>query len=170
MFYKLVDKKCEKYKKLYEMRKSEIRIEKENKEAISKRFPDWNGEFMGRRGQYTFGRVSTYSGLLFNNPDRLDAKEWKEHKDHPGVYIPNRRTKSGREIRYFFLNGLQRSSFFKFCDIVGVDVPGKFKFPFMGIGPDEALFFYFDDQFRPPEDFVEITRGEFEKSMNDTYR
>lgn len=170
MYYKLIDKKCEKYKKLYEMRKNEMRIEKENEAAILKRFPDWNGTFIGRKGRKTFLRVSTYSGLAFNNPDRLDAKEWKEHKDHPGVYIPNRRTKSGREIRAFLLYGLQGGSFFEFCDIVGVDIIGSFTFPYMGIGPDEALFFYFDDRFGPLGDFIEITQGEFEKSMNDTHK
>lgn len=164
MYYKLTDTSGEMYKKLYAMRKKELRIEKENEEKIKERFPDWNKQYLGYSGQQNFSRVSQYTGLCFKNPEKVNVKEWKRHKEHQDVFIPNTRTKEGKLVVDFF-KSLKSSSFFELRDIVGMELYGQFKIPYMEIGKDDYIYFYFDDRFNPSEEFIEITKKEFEAKL-----
>lgn len=168
MYYKLIDKESALYKKLYDMRAKELQIEKDNVERIKQRYPKWNDQFLGRKGQQNFDRVTIYRGLGFDSEQDVDPKEFKPSKDYKGLYEPNRRTKKGKECKAFFY-GLGRSSYFLLMDILsneGVgNVYGRFIFPYIEIGSD-GLYCYFDDRMKLPSVFIEITSVEFNKALN----
>ena len=168
MYYKLIDKESALYKKLYDMRAKELQIEKDNVERIKQRYPKWNDEFLGRKGQQNYSRVTTYLGLGFNSEQDVDLREFKPSKDCKGLYEPNRRTKKGKECKAFF-DSLGRSSYSSLMNILaneGVDnVYGRFIFPYIEIGSD-GLYCYFDDKMKLPSDFIEITSVEFNKALN----
>jgi len=168
MYYKLIDKESALYKKLYDMRAKELQIEKDNVERIKQRYPKWNDEFWGRKGQQNYSRVTTYLGLGFNSEQDVDLKEFSPSKEHKGLYKPNLRTKKGKECKAFF-NNLGESSYFLLMDILadgGVDnVYGRFIFPYIEIGSD-GLYCYFDDKMKLPSVFIEITSVEFNKALN----
>ena len=169
MYYKLIDKESALYKKLYDMRAKELQIEKDNEERIKQRYPKWNDQFLGRKGQQNFDRVTKYRGLGFDSECDVDLREFKPSKDYEGLYEPNTRTKKGKECKKFF-DSLDRSSYFLLMDILadgGVDnVYGRFIFPYIEIGSDDVLYCYFDDKMKIPSDFIEITSVEFNKALN----
>ena len=169
MYYKLIDKESALYKKLYDMRAKELQIEKDNVERIKQRYPKWNDQFLGRKGQQNYIRVTTYLGLGFNSEQDVDLKEFSPSKEYKGLYKPNLRTKKGKECKAFF-NSLGESSYFLLMDILadgGVDnVYGRFIFPYIEISSDDGLYCYFDDKMKLPSDFIEITSVEFNKALN----
>ena len=168
MYYKLIDKESTLYKNLYDMRVKELQIEKDNAERIKQRYPKWNDQFLGRKGQQNFNRVTTYLGLGFDSEQDVDPKEFKSSKDYKGLYEPNRRTKKGKESKAFF-DSLGRSSYSSLMNILsneGIDnVYGRFIFPYIEIGSD-GLYCYFDDRMKLPSVFIEITSVEFKKALN----
>ena len=168
MYYKLIDKESTLYKNLYDMRVKELQIEKDNAERIKQRYPKWNDQFLGRKGQQNFNRVTTYLGLGFDSEQDVDPKEFKSSKDYKGLYEPNRRTKKGKESKAFF-DSLGRSSYSSLMNILsneGIDnVYGRFIFPYIEIGSD-GLYCYFDDRMKLPSVFIEITSVEFNKALN----
>nr|DAS68236.1 MAG TPA: hypothetical protein [Caudoviricetes sp.] len=168
MYYKLIDKESALYKKLYDMRAKELQIEKDNAERIKQRYPKWNDEFLGRKGQQNFNRVTIYLALGFDSEQDIDLKEFSPSKEHKGLYKPNLRTKKGKECKAFF-DSLGKSSYFSLMDILadgGVDnVYGRFIFPYIEIGSD-GLYCYFDDRMKLPSVFIEITSVEFNKALN----
>lgn len=168
MYYKLIDKESTLYKNLYDMRVKELQIEKNNVERIKQRYPKWNDQFLGRKGQQNFNRVTTYLGLGFDSEQDVDPKEFKSSKDYKGLYEPNRRTKKGKESKAFF-DSLGRSSYSSLMNILsneGIDnVYGRFIFPYIEIGSD-GLYCYFDDKMKLPSVFIEITSVEFNKALN----
>ena len=103
MYYKLIDKESALYKKLYDMRVKELQIEKDNVERIKQRYPKWNDQFLGRKGQQNFDRVTRYRGLGFDSEQDVDPKEFKPSKDYKGLYEPNRRTKKGQRVQSLLL-------------------------------------------------------------------
>jgi len=162
MYYKIENKESGVYKKLYEIRKDELRINDENEQAIKEKIPyDWN-EFLGNNGQQGFIRTRTFHGFVFLNPDEVDLKVWK--KDTNGAFIPNRRTKAGREISSF-LNGLPNRGFFRVEDSLGLSrLYGKITLPYLEIGKDSVILLYLDNRHRPEDpNVIEITRAEFEQ-------
>ena len=170
MYYKLIDKESALYKKLYDMRAKELQIEKDNAERIKHRYPTWNDQFLGRKGQQNFDRVTKYRGLGFDSERDVDLREFKPSKDYKGLYEPNRRTKKGKESKAFF-DSLGRSSYSSLMNILsneGIDnVYGRFIFPYIEIsGSDDGLYCYFDDKMKLPSDFIEITSVEFNKALN----
>lgn len=169
MYYKLIDQESALYKKLYDMRAKELQIEKDNVERIKQRYPKWNDQFLGRKGQQNYSRVTTYLGLGFNSEQDVDLKEFSPSKDYKGLYEPNRRTKKGKECKAFF-KSLGRSSYSKLMNILvsegGDSIYGRFIFPYVEIGEDNVLYCFFDDRVKLPEGFIEITRVEFNKALN----
>lgn len=171
MYYKLIDKESVLYKKLYNLRIKELQIEEDNAERIRQRYPKWNNCFIGRKGQQNFNRVTTYSGLGFNSEQDVDLTEFKPSKDFNGIYEPNKKTKRGRECYAFFRN-LDKSSYFKFIDIIAAATDNdptyynRFVFPYLEIGSDDNLYCYFDDKMNLPKEFIEITSIEFDKALN----
>ncbi len=164
MYYKITDKTSEKYKKLYTIRKEEIAMDERNEAKLKERFPDWNGMFVGYMGQQNMGRVTTYLALGFDNKDKVNPKEWRESKEHKGLYEPNRRTKSGKEIGKI-LNELESSSCLKIRRIFNATECGRFTFPYIEIGGDDNLYIYIDDKWKPSEELIEITSAEFNAAL-----
>ncbi len=165
MYYKITNKECELYKKFKALREKELSIQENNEKAIEEKTGmTWKG-FYGHHGQQNFHRVTTYSGFEFKETDKIDPKIWKESKDHKGIYEPNRRTKVGREMAEFILNGVKKGDWFSIVfDILGMKSPhGKFAFPFVEYENDTVIL-WLEDKFDIENEFVtEITKREFEE-------
>ena len=162
MYYKIENKECEVYKKLHEMRTEEIRIGEENKQAIREKSGLDFESYFGVQGQQTIRRVTEYIGFKFTEPEKVDLKVWKRHEKHADIFVPNRRTKSGREMSEFLANGLKGSIFYRPLEILGLEHPRKFTFPFVDIVGDIIVIFL-DDQCEPTdENVIEITKREFD--------
>ena len=95
MYYKLIDKESALYKKLYDMRAKELQIEKDNAERIKQRYPKWNDQFLGRKGQQNFDRVTRYSTLSrMSTPKSLSPQ--KTTKDYMSLTEGQKRAKSAK--------------------------------------------------------------------------
>lgn len=169
MYYKIVDKNSKLYKDLYNLRKEELEIERKNKEAIKEVIgSDWES-FLGQCGQQNYWRVTTYTGFAFKRPDRLPEKTWKQHKEYHDIYVPDTRTKNGKQMKKF-LEELKRSSITKVFSILGCELCGQFTFPFVEIGKDDIIVFYmserFNDTLRKNKDIIEITSKEFDEILD----
>ena len=161
MYYKIENKECEVYKKLYEMRTNELKVCDENKKAIEEKTGlTWNC-FLGYNGQQNFRRTTQYSAFEFVEKDKIDPKIWSLKDD--GIYHPNRRTKVGREMSEFLQNGLKAGNRYdKPFEILGIETKRRFTFPFVEIGNNDVIVCYFDDNHEPHnENVIEITRTEF---------
>lgn len=161
MYYKLENKESKIYKKLFDFRKNELRIEASNETKIKERYPNWNGEYVGYRGQQQTSRVNTYVGLGFYDSNSINPKEFKKNEEYNGIYMPNKKTQKGKDAAKF-LTDLETSSFFKLRNMLGMELMGQYCFPFIEIGIDDVIACYFDDKYTPSEEFIEITSKEFD--------
>ena len=162
MYYKILKQNSEIYKELKAFREKEILIEKKNQETIEKTIPHKWSKYLGYQGQQNFERVTTYSGFKFDDPEQVDSKIWRRHKENNDCFVPNLRTKAGREMRDF-LNNLDKSSFFKLRSILGFQSCGRFIFPYLEICGD-VLILFLDDRWIPKNEiYIEITSKEFEE-------
>lgn len=164
MFYKITNTESKVYKELFALRKEEISIERKNREEVKKVVGcDWD-EYLGCKGQQNFWRVTLYSGFAFKHPDRLPAKTWKQHKEYPHIYIPNTRTKLGRQMQSF-LGNLPHSSFIKVLSILECPIDGRVVFPYVEIGCGDVIVLYMGDRYdeilSKNKDIIEITKREF---------
>jgi len=163
MYYKIENKECELYKKLFEMRSDELKIEETNKEAINNKIGlDWS-VFLGYAGQQNFNRVTVYQGFMFKEPEKVDLKVWGEDTKNEGVFVPNRRTKVGREMSDFLANGLNGSFCMRVYDILGMPHPNRFIFPYIEIVGEKIILFLDDDTETIDENLIEITSKEFKE-------
>ena len=168
MYFKITDKESETYKKLYELRSEELKMEADNEAAVKKLIGDDWTTFLGYPGQQNFGRVTLYEGFEFKHPENLPPKTWKLDKKHgdKGIYVPDSRTKHGREIKEA-LNNLPTSSVKKVFSILGCELSGRFTFPYVEICKDGAIVFLMSDRYskdiRKFPEIVEITGREFDE-------
>lgn len=164
MYYKITNKESEVYQKLHEMRTKELKIESDNKVAIKEKIGlDFTG-FLGYPGQQNLCRVSQYSGFKFNEPEKADPKIWQEHKQFTGYYIPNKRTKLGREMEEFLSMNLGSSCFTNPLDILQLEPSGRFSFPFVEIVNDTIILFIdISIGVIKDENVIEITSREFKE-------
>jgi hypothetical protein len=167
MYYKIENKDCEVYNKLHALRTKEIQMEEDNLKAVNEKVGLEFNLYLGRKGQQNFNRVTSYSGFCFLKPEKVDLKIWKEDKFNPGCFIPNRKTKSGREMAQFLNNGLKGHWFGVVYDALGLKRPlGKFSFPFIDICADvsgETIIMHFGNEVViDDENIIEITSKEFE--------
>jgi hypothetical protein len=161
MYYKITNKECEVYQKLHAMRTEERGMQAYNERAIKDKIGLDFESFFGVFGQQTVGRVTQYSGFKFTEPKKVDLKIWQRHNDNPEVFIPNRKTKLGRDMAEFLANGLKSSFFYKPLDILGFEYPHRFTFPFVDV-VGEVIVLYLDDQMEPADtNVIEITKREF---------
>ena len=161
MYYKVTNKESEVYKALYQLRSKELQLEKDNLETVKKTVQyDWK-EYLGYHGQTNFLRVSVYVGFKFLEPEKVDLSTWRLHKDHEGIYVPNKKTLKGRAINAV-LQSIDGSSIFDLEEILNLDFSGKFKFPVLEIVED-VIILWLDDAHKPTdENIVEITQKQFE--------
>lgn len=169
MYYKIINKDSKVYKELHALRTEETKIEKQNREAVKNVVGrDWDN-YLGKAGQQNFWRVTQYTGFAFKHPERLPGKTWKQHKEYSDIYVPNLRTKNGKQIKHF-LDHLPGSSIQKVFSILGCHLDGRFTFPYVEIGKDDVIVFYmsdrFDEELTKNKDIIEITKREFEEILN----
>ncbi|MCY1720204.1 hypothetical protein OU798_07610 [Prolixibacteraceae bacterium Z1-6] len=161
MYYKIENKECEVYQKLHEMRTEELRFEEENKAAIKEKTGlDWDS-YLGNFGQQNWNRVTHYNGFKFKDTENIDLSIWKRHLKYKGVYVPNTRTKKGREILELLNNGLKGHLFNLPFDILGIKHSSKFSFPVVEICADTILIYLGEDYNIESDDIIEITTKEF---------
>lgn len=168
MYYKIINKDSDIYKQLYVLREKERKIEESNNKLVMELVGQDFTRFIGSVGQQNFERVTTYSGFEFKHPEKLPQKVWVLDKQYgdKGCYVPNRRTKAGREMLERLRN-LPHSSIIDVFTILGCNLSGRFTFPYVEIGKDDVIVLYmsdrFDDVLSKNKDIIEITKREFEE-------
>jgi len=65
-------------------------------------------------------RVRQYEAFKFDDGQEIDPQLWRECKHNKGYHEPNLKTKIGRELKEFLLNGLQKSDFRKPLNLLGI--------------------------------------------------
>ena len=167
MFYKIIDGKSKTYQKLVELNDNEKEIENLNKKLIEEITDglEWDS-FKGYDRQINLGRVLRVEAFHFTEPDKVDANKWKPLKENSEYYVPNKRTKVGKELAAK-LNQQKQSSVYKVFDILNLDIPNQFRFPQFFV-LDDIIVLYLDERFEIHNpDVVEITKTEFEQHIND---
>lgn len=165
MYYKIINKESEIYKKLYELRSKELSTAKDNLEKIEAKVGLKFDKNLGYPGQ-TFHRIRRYIGFEFVEPDKIDKNIWKEAPENPGIYIPNRRFAKGREMAEF-LASLPCGTFSEVFEIFGFRLHGRFYHPYVEIVGDVIILFL-DDKHEPNDDnVIEITKKEFNQLSDD---
>lgn len=160
MYYKIENKDSEVYRKLHEMRSHEIETNKRNLQAVKDRVGLDFYEFIGLVGQQNYWRTTQYEGFKFKEPEKVDPKVWVLDKDFPDYFVPNKRTKAGREMDKF-LNSMSSSHYRTPLNILGLPSLSKFKFPFIEIVGD-LIVMHLDDQYTLDDpNIIEITSKEF---------
>jgi hypothetical protein len=163
MYYKIENKECKVYQELHALRTEELKIEKENIKAIEEKTGLKWGNSFGHHGQQNFRRVTSYMGFEFKEPEKVDLKIWKVSKNENVLYVPNTRTKLGREMQEFLNNGLKGSRYDKVIKILKLDKLRKFTFPFVEITKNENIIIFLGDGHEPKdENVIEITKREFQ--------
>lgn len=170
MYYKLINTDSKVYKELMALRIEERSIEEKNREAVKNVVGcDWD-EFLGLGGQQNYWRVTRYSGFAFKHPDRLPSKTWKQHIEYPDIYVPDLRTKNGKQIRKF-LDELPHSSIQRVFSILECQLSGQFAYPYVEIGRDGVIVLYMSDRYNETlsknRDIIEITRREFDEILGE---
>lgn len=160
MYYKITNKECEVYKKLYSLRVTERIISESNLKKINEKVGlKWHA-FLGYSGQQNFRRTTQYQGFKFEEPEKICLKIWKESREHEGFFVPNRKTKRGREMSEFLLNGLESSNYNIVFDILNLDHLDRFTFPFVEIVDGQIVIFLKNEEPKDPN-IIEITKREF---------
>lgn len=158
MYYKIENKNSEVYKKLHELRTKELEIQEENEKAIEEKTGLKFKSFLGHNSQQNCRRVRQYVGFKFTTSENNDFKIWKNDTEHKEIFVPNRRTKRGREMVEFLLNGLKGSRYDKVWEILKLEHLRKFNFPYVQIA-DEVILIYLDNKQEPKDiNVIEITK------------
>lgn len=170
MYYKIEEKESEVYSKLHQLRTYELTVKRENESAIQERIGGLKYErFLGDGGQQNFRRVPQYYGFDFTNIENIDPKIWKLDTEK-SCYVPNKKTKLGREMSEFLLNGLKGSRYNKVFEILGLeDVVGRFVFPYVEIIDNNIIVIYLGDKQEPKDkNIIEITKKEFDSLLKES--
>ncbi|MCR5588024.1 MAG: hypothetical protein K6F72_00225 [Bacteroidales bacterium] len=169
MYYKIINKNSDLYKKLHELRTKELELEKNNNNLVKEIVgDDWN-EFVGHVGQQNFMRCTRYKAFRFRHPENLPPKTWVLDKEFgkDGAYIPNNRTKAGREIREK-LDNMPHSSIIRVFEILECEMSGRFAYPFVEICNGGEIVIYMSDRYDLESKFnevIEITKREADKLL-----
>ena len=168
MYYKIENKKSKVYKELFDLRIKEYAIQDENEIAIKDKSGSDFKNFFGDAGQQNFRRVRQYTGFEFIEPEKINAKIWKRHEKHNEIFIPNRKTKLGREMAEFLLNGLKGSKYDNVINILNLKSLRKFTLPYFEIYGDVILIYLSDGHEPTDENVIEITKREFKQLQTTT--
>lgn len=165
MYYKIEDQTSEVYKQLHVLRIKEKEILDENLKLVKEKVNLEFNEVLGHHGQQTFRRTTEYRAFEFTDPLLVSLAIWKPCKDHKGFFEPNRKTKLGREMNQFLMNGLKSSSALLVFDILELEMPSRCVLPYVEIQND-CIYLFLDDKLEPKqESVIEITRKEFNSSL-----
>ncbi len=162
MYYKITNKECEVFQKLQKLRNEEIQIGKDNEQTIQNVTGLTWQEYLGHAGQQNFRRTTQYTGFKFIETENICKETWKESDDFNEYFIPNRRTKKGREMYSLLLNGLKSSNYNLVFEILNIEHGNRFIFPYVESFNDVIILFL-DNKHEPKdENIIEITKKEFE--------
>ena len=165
MYYKIENKESEVYKNLYDLRTKELQIAKENISAIEQKTGLTFTTYFGNSGQQNFWRVPQFKGFIFDEPDKVCSKTWNTHETNSDTFIPNRKTKLGREMAEFLSNGLQSSNYNQVFDILSIEHSDRFTFPYVEIVGDLVVLYLKNDE-PVDENVIEITKKEFDALLS----
>jgi hypothetical protein len=166
MYYKIENKECEVYKKLFALRILELQITEDNIAAIEEKTGLKWESFVGQSGQQNLRRTNQYYGFKFTEPEKVDLKIWQPYKENKEFFVPNKRTKLGREMAEFLLNELKGSRYSAVWDILNLKHIGRFTFPFVEICGDLIIVYLDQKQVPKDENLIEITSVEADKILN----
>ena len=166
MYYKIENKESDIYKSLHDLRTKELQISDENVDAIkAKTNLNWK-TFLGHDSQQNFRRVTQFTGFKFTEPEKVCLKTWKVHDEYSDTFIPNKKTKLGREMSDFLLNGLKSSNYNQVFDILNLERSNSFNFPFVEIINDLIVLWLGDKHEPVDENIIEITKKEFDALLS----
>ena len=165
MYYKVENINSEIYKKLKTLREKELQIEENNKKAIKEKIPHKWSNFFGYNGQQHSSRVNEYMGFVFKEDSEISEKIWKRHKEYNDVFVPNKRTKLGKQMYKFLTEELEKSCFIDVFGILNHSYIGKFVYPFVEIVDNKILLMVGEDI--EDENVIEITKNELNKTINE---
>lgn len=167
MYYKITKKSNKIYKKLRAVREKEIENEKKNRETVEKLIGFELTLFVGVTQQHSLDRMTSYSGFKFPDGVTPDPKVWVKSKKFPDYYVPNRRTKVGREMAKSLHSLPSVSSSWDIWEAIGVKTPYRsFSIPALYLSGNGDVIIYLDDNMEPTDkDVIEITRTEFNKTL-----
>ena len=169
IYYKVVDKDCDLFKRVSAFLEMEDNLRKVQKEAVEAKVPS----FTLYRGEKGFNRIVKYTGFVFNDPDNVDTKVWKvKNEGGKTMFAPNLRTKAGRAMAEF-LKDFKRTTCFDLNECLLIDWveflgniynPNVFKF-------NDCVYIMIDTKFRETFEknntcFTEITYGEITDAIN----
>lgn len=161
MYYKIENKDCDVYKSLHALRTDELRMEEDNRKKIDEKTGLTYQHMYGHRGQSGMNRVTDFVGFAFHETDKVCLKTWKEHKEHKGLYVPNAKTKQGREMKHFLSYELEKSVYKRLLDVLNIkNQSGRFQIPYMEIFGETIVLRLDDDHALFDENVVEITQRE----------
>lgn len=164
MYYKVENKDCGLYKTLLQMRKQELQNEADNIKEISEKYGEWQMCFAYPSQKYYRNRM--FTGFLFKDTEKLDLKAWVKDKEFPTYWLPNKRSKSGKEV-IKVLESLKFTRFYTLLDALELKpiVGTPFSYPYMEISQqNETIILYLDEKWEPKdENIIEITKKEFQK-------
>ena len=165
MYYKVINKESEVYKRLREQREKEIAADERNTKKIEELLGFKWTSFYGKLSGQGFRRVTEYSAFVPNEGE-IVTKAVKPSADHPGAYEPNRRTKSGKALFDFLSRGKEQFAYYDVLNILDCnEIYSRFTIPFMELIGDTILL-YLDEKHIPRyEDVIEITKKEFDEIL-----
>ncbi len=163
MYYKITDPEREDFKKFKELREKELAMEARNQEKVKERVGGF-ASLYGHLGQQNVRRVTQYKGFVFEDGHEPDKSLLKHLKD--GIWVPNRRTKKGRDLDEFLLNGLEGSFYDEPYEILGMERPrGQFTFPYVEAFDTVVILWFGPGKEIRRRGLTEITKKEFEEIL-----
>jgi len=160
MYYKITDKESIVFKSCHELDEKIKRIGKENITKVE----EFTGlKYEQRLGDFGFSLTFRIIGII-PVVNSVYGDEWKRDVNNPGVIIPNKKTKRGKEIAKF-LRELECVFYTEIFDALEIEdhFYGKFKIPHI-TGNENTVLVFLDDQVSPRIDgMIEITRSEYLK-------
>lgn len=169
-YYKVTDTKCDLYKECSEFLHHEEELRKAQLEAIKARVPKFE-KSLEEKG---FDRIETFKGFVFDEPEKLDPKEWKtELVDGYMLSKPNKRTKKGKEL-IKFLHSFKRTNCWDVDRLLNIEkqsILGSY-YPADLFQFNDTIYIFIDKKCRKTfehenDGFIEITLGEMEKAIEE---
>ncbi|MES2287611.1 MAG: hypothetical protein V4547_18090 [Bacteroidota bacterium] len=170
MYWKITDKKSIAFSKIEKFLLSISQLKKDNNQKIR----EYTGldfkEYYGYTSPFCLnGTVDAIVPIINKkNKDFVELNlqcNWKQCKDFPEAWEPNKRKKQGRQLAEF-MESLPRLTFRDDNAIYGVKTEGKWvHFGYEWIKKDGGILVTTQDdvEFKPLKGMVEITKGEFDK-------
>lgn len=160
MYYKITNKESNIYKVLHEQRTKELAAKEQNSKILKELITYKWEQYLGWRDN-SYGRIPVYFGFKFENLEEINRNVWKQDKNNPEYYVPNKRTKEGKEMAAK-LQSFKRFSFYYIWEMLGIsNDTGKKSVPFLEISGDVILISLDNSQDPIDPNVVEITKREF---------